>query len=252
MLNLRSCLVEGTCVETSYSRADLHLHTTASDGAATVRDLLAHVARTDLRVIAITDHDTISAALAARHMAGAYGVEVIVGEEVSTRDGHLLVLFLEQELPPGRPLAETVAAARAQGALVIAPHPFGFLVRSIGRTGPLGFGRYADSAWATLVDAVEIFNAGLWSPQNNMLAARFATAHGLPVVGGSDSHHLPTVGMGYTLFPGRTAADLRRAIEQRQTRAAGVLWGTRRLAEVGALQIRRGISGLLAPAAAIQ
>ena len=237
-------------METSDSKADLHLHTTASDGAATVRELLTYVARTDLRVIAVTDHDTITAALEARHMAGAYGVEVIVGEEVSTQDGHLLVLFLEQELPPGRPLAETAAAARAQGALVIAPHPFGFLVNSLGRTGPLGFGRHAVPAWATQVDAVESFNAGLWSPHNNALAARFAAAHGLPVVGGSDSHHLPTVGMGYTYFPGRTAADLRRAIVQRQTRAAGVMWSTRHLVEVGALQVRRGINGLLAPATA--
>jgi hypothetical protein len=237
-------------METNYSKADLHLHTTASDGAATVRELLAHVAHTDLRVIAITDHDTITAAQEARRIAGPYGLEVIVGEEVSTREGHLLVLFLEQELPPGQPLAETVAAARAQGALVIAPHPFGFLVTSIGRTGPLGFGPLADPAWATLVDAVEIFNAGLWSPRNNVLAARFAASHGLPVVGGSDSHHLPTVGAGYTLFPGRTAADLRHAIVQRQTRAAGAMWGALRQAEVGALQIRRGISGLLAPAAA--
>ncbi|MEI8307363.1 MAG: CehA/McbA family metallohydrolase [Chloroflexales bacterium] len=236
-------------METSYSKADLHIHTTASDGAATVRELLAHVARTDLRVIAVTDHDTISAALEAQQMAGAYGVEVIVGEEVSTQEGHLLVLFLEQELPPGRPLAETVAAARAQGALVIAPHPFGFLVNSLGRTGPLGFGRRAAPAWATFVDAVESFNAGLWSPRNNALAAQFAAAHGLPVVGGSDSHHLPTVGAGYTLFPGRTAADLRHAIVQRQTRAAGVMWGALRQAEVGAIQVRRGLSGLLTPVA---
>jgi predicted metal-dependent phosphoesterase TrpH len=234
----------------SHSKADLHLHTTASDGAASVRELLAHVARSDLRVIAITDHNTITAAQEARRMAGAYGVEVIVGEEVSTREGHLLVLFLEQELPPGRSLTETVAAARAQGALVIAPHPFGFLVTSIGRTGPLGFGPLADPAWASLVDAVEIFNAGLWSPRNNALAARFAASHGLPVVGGSDSHHLPTLGAGYTLFPGHTAADLRQAIMQRQTQAAGVRWGALRQAEVGALQVRRGLSGLLAPAAA--
>ncbi|MEI7770867.1 MAG: hypothetical protein WCI67_12795, partial [Chloroflexales bacterium] len=55
---------------------------------------------------------------------------------------------------------------------------------------------------------------------------------------------------GYTLFPGRTAADLRRAIVRRQTRAAGVMWGALRQAEVGALQVRRGLSGLLAPAAA--
>lgn len=234
-------------VSTLSSKADLHLHTTASDGAATAREILEHVARTDLRVIAITDHDTITGALEARHMADAFGVEVIVGEEVSTQEGHLLVLFLEEELSPGRPLAETVAAARAQGALVIAPHPFGFLVPSIGRVGPLGFGGYADPAWAGLVDAVEVLNAGLWSNANNTLAARFAAARGLPMVGGSDSHHLPTIGTGYTRFPGRTAADLRAAILAGQTEAVGALWGTLRLAELGALMAWRGVAGRLMP-----
>lgn len=229
----------------SYSKADLHLHTTASDGTATARQILERAARSDLRVIAVTDHDTIAAALEARQLAGAYGVEVIVGEEVSTCEGHLLVLFIEQALPPGQPLAETIAAARAQGALIVAPHPFGFLVRSIGRTGP--FRRFSDTAWHRLVDAVEVFNAGLWSPRSNALAARFAAARGLPVVGGSDSHHLPTVGLGHTLFPGRTAADLRRAILAGQTRAGGVHWGALRVAEVGALRARRSLGGLLAP-----
>lgn len=229
-------------MEPIWSKADLHLHTTASDGTASVRELLAHVARSDLRVIAVTDHDTIAGAREARRIAADYGIEVIVGEEISTRDGHLIALFLEDELPPGRPLAETAAAARAQGAIVIAPHPFDLLVRSVGRAGLL---HRDGSAWASLVDAVETLNAGVWSPRTNALAARFAAAHGLPAVGGSDSHHLPTVGKGYTLFPGRTAADLRQAILSGQTRAEGTLWGARRVAEAGALQLRRGLGSLL-------
>jgi predicted metal-dependent phosphoesterase TrpH len=224
------------------SKADLHVHTTASDGTASAREVLAHVARhTDLRVIAITDHDTIAGAREAQRMADAYGVEVIVGEEVSTREGHLLALFLEEELPPGRSLSETVATARAQGALVVAPHPFGYLVRSIGRAGALGLGLRAERSWVGLVDAVETWNAGLWSSRTNARAARFATARGLPAVGGSDSHHLATLGLGYTLFPGCSAAELRQALLCGQTRAAGVLWGVRHSAEAGALIAWRGL-----------
>ncbi|WP_129629375.1 PHP domain-containing protein [Candidatus Oscillochloris fontis] len=226
------------------SKADLHLHTTYSDGTATVRELLAHVAQSDLKVIAITDHNTIVGAQEAARLAPEYGIEVIVGEEVSTQAGHLLALFVEAHLEPGRPLGETIAAARAQGALLIAPHPFGWLVPSIGRLGVSR--RFSDPGWANLVDAVEIFNAGLWAPRSNALAAEFAAAHGLPVVGGSDSHHLPTVGLGYTLFPGRNAADLRRAIESGQTQADGVQWGMPRVAEVGALWARRSL-GLTPP-----
>lgn len=233
-------------MEMLYSKADLHLHTTASDGSATVRQLLAHVANSDLQVIAITDHDTLAGALEARRLAKDFGVEVIVGEEVSTREGHLLVLFLEHELPPGRPLVETVAAARAQNALVIAPHPFDFLMHSVGRTRILG--PCASSAWADHVDAIETFNAGMWLPQANTQAARFAAARGLPAVGGSDSHHLPTVGRGYTIFPGRTADDLRRAILHGETRAAGERWGILRVAEASMLYLQQSLNGHLATA----
>jgi predicted metal-dependent phosphoesterase TrpH len=225
--------------EARFSKADLHLHTTFSDGNATPRQLVERLAGSGIAVAAITDHDTIAGAVEGRRVAEAYGLELIVGEEVSTSEGHLLVLFVEERLPPGRPLAETVAAARAQGALVIAPHPFDTLTRSLGRPR-LGWG-FADPAWRELVDAVEVFNAGVALARHNALAARFAATYGLPAVGGSDSHHLPTVGSGYTRFPGHTAADLRRAVLAGQTEAGGARWGALRLAEAGALYARRAL-----------
>ena len=89
----------------AWNKADLHIHTTYSDDAtASVEDVLEYVAnRTDLRVIAITDHDEIEGALKAQRLAKDYGIEVIVGEEVSTNEGHLLALFIEHFLAPGRP-----------------------------------------------------------------------------------------------------------------------------------------------------
>src|SRR5690349_21236491 len=141
------------------SKADLHIHTTASDGAATVPELLEYVARaSDLRVIAITDHDSIAGAKEARQLASQFGLDVIVGEEVSTADGHLLALFIDSFLPPGRPAAETIAAIHAQGGLAVAPHPFDRSVPSLGRS----FARRASSRlerndWS--FDAIECFNA---------------------------------------------------------------------------------------------
>src|SRR5882672_6990753 len=139
------------------SKADLHLHTTASDGAATVPQLLAHVAQSpDLRLIAITDHDSIAGARQAAQLAPQFGVEVIVGEEVSTAEGHLLALFIDTFLPPGRPAVETIAAIHAQGGLAIAPHPFDRSVPSLGSAH-----RWL-SDWP--LDAIEGFNAGvIWS-----------------------------------------------------------------------------------------
>lgn len=206
-----------------WSKADLHIHTTYSDGAASVAEVLEHAAsRTDMRVIAITDHDTIEGALEARRLAGSYGLEVIVGEEVSTREGHLLALFIEQHLPPQRPVAETIAAVHAQGGLCVAAHPYDWVVPSLGRFDLRRRCAGPECEWA--LDGIEGFNASLWLPSNNRRAGSTAAALELAVLGGSDSHHLPTIGMGYTLFPGTSAADLRAAIASRATRTGGRHW----------------------------
>src|SRR5690349_18603146 len=107
-------------------RADLHIHTKASDGTSGIVEILDHVEhRTDLDVIAITDHERIDAALAARDIARDHDlrVEVIVGEEITTRGGHLLGLFLTKPVPALRSLRESIARVHDQGGLAIPAHP---------------------------------------------------------------------------------------------------------------------------------
>jgi predicted metal-dependent phosphoesterase TrpH len=228
------------------SKADLHIHTTASDGAASVPELLEHVARTsDLRVIAVTDHDSIAGAKEAARLAALFGIDVIMGEEVSTADGHLLALFIDTFLPSGRPAAETIAAIHAQGGLAIAPHPFDRSVPSLGRNG------LQREDWS--FDAIEGFNAGVfWSLRGcNRAAQRAAAAMGLPAVGGSDAHTLATTGLGYTLFPGASADDLYRAIRASQVGWGGSYWGPGQYIDMGRRLIRQhSLLGALGLAAA--
>src|SRR5258708_29512606 len=100
-------------------RADLHMHTTASDGWPTPHELVDHAARrASLSVIAVTDHDTIEGALRAReHAARRAKFHVIVGEEVSSRDGHIVALFLEPRIRPGMSAAATAHAIHDHGGL---------------------------------------------------------------------------------------------------------------------------------------
>ena len=76
--------------------------------------------------IAITDHNEISGALAAREVAEEMGgIKVIVAEEVKTAEqGEVIGLFLEEKIPRGMTMAETIAEIRRQGGLVYVPHPF--------------------------------------------------------------------------------------------------------------------------------
>jgi len=202
-------------------RADLHMHTHHSDGAPSVRALLDHVAaHTRLDVIAITDHDTIEGALEAREIMrrGSYPFELIVGEEISTRDGHLVGLFLRERVRPGLSAARSIEEIHAQGGLAFAPHPFFRAYQGEGR--PITMVGLGVIVRDLELDAIEVINATPFLSAANRRAMNYnATTGQLPALGNSDGHILAAVGKGYTRFPGRSAADLRTAITLGQTEA---------------------------------
>ena len=221
-------------------RADLHIHTLASDGTASIPEILDHVQEaTDLDVIAITDHERIDAAVAARTMARDLGLrcEVVVGEEVTTLGGHLLALWVESPIRPFRSLRSTIAAIHEQGGLAIPAHPLvpyplcaqGFVLRRL----------IADPDPRVRPDAIEAFNPTALGRPFHGRVVRFARELAIPTVGCSDAHALEAIGAGWTTFPGRTAADLRAAIESGQTHHHGRFHGT--LGQLGTFgrQIRK-------------
>jgi hypothetical protein len=207
-------------------RADLHIHTLASDGTVGVVEILEHVERaTDLDVVAITDHERIDAALAGRAIARDRGfrAEVIVGEEITTLGGHLLGLWLESPVKPFRSMRTTIAEIHAQGGIAIPAHPLvpyplcaqGFMLRRLLADDE----RYRP-------DAIEAFNPTTLGRPWHDRVVRFADRHSLARVGSSDSHALDAVGSGHTSFAGRDAAALRAAIERRETREGGTFHAT--------------------------
>lgn len=201
-----------------WGRADLHMHTTFSDGWPTPAELVDHAAhRTHLDVIAVTDHDTIEGALRAADRASRRkNLQVIVGEEVSSRDGHILALFLEKRVRPGLSAAATVHAIHDQGGVAVAAHPFWRTQRQV-RTGPVhGVGWLA----AELdFDAIEVENATPGFYVFNQLAHRLHDGLGGAELGSSDAHIVDAVGRAFTEFPGTTPAALRSAIDSGATRA---------------------------------
>jgi len=203
-------------------RADLHIHTLASDGTAGIEAILDHVERmTDLDVIAITDHERTDAAVAARTLARDRGLraEVIVGEEVTTLGGHLLALDIDAPIRPYRSLRATIIAVHAAGGLAIPAHPLvpyplcaqGWMLRRL----------LDDPDPAAHPDGLETFNPTSLGKPWHRRVVRFADQHGLARLGNSDAHALEAIGSGWTTFPGTTAADLRRAIETRVTDHGG-------------------------------
>jgi len=201
-------------------KADMHLHTLYSDGTAAVQAVLDHVeAGTDLDLIAITDHERIDGALRAReiHAAGDYSFELVVGEEITTRRGHVLALFITDRIPALRPLPETLERIHDQGGIAIAAHPLAPLTPSLGTRSLLAAQRD--------LDAIELMNPSAAGRARRMDRNRLnAEILHLAAVGNSDAHVLDGIGTAWTWFPGSTADEYRAAIASRTTRPAGGFW----------------------------
>jgi len=202
----------------------MHLHTLYSDGTMEVQALLDHVERhTDLDLVAVTDHERIDGALRAveLHAAGEYHFGLVVGEEITTRRGHLLALFLTERVPALRPLEETIERVHAQGGIAIAAHPMAPLTPSLGRRSLLRL--HHDPDVRHRLDAIEMLKPTAGRARRPHRQALNELME-LAAVGNSDAHVLEHIGTGWTWFPGSSAEDYRKAIRERTTEAEGEYW----------------------------
>ena len=209
-------------------RADLQLHSDVGDGLAPPEAILDQAERMGLDVIALTDHDDIRGSYQLRDIAARRSspVEIVTGIEVTTRSGHLLALWVEDEIPMFRPLAETVIRIHELGGLAVVPHPLSYLTFSVGERALRGLAVALDSRCK--VDGIEVLNPS-WAGRVRVARAIQLNETYLHVAatGSSDAHHLNLVGTAWTAFPGDDAAALRRAIVDRTTRPEGRHWTIR-------------------------
>jgi predicted metal-dependent phosphoesterase TrpH len=221
-------------------QADMHIHSMASDGTASAVQILEYVEHyTDLDVIAIADHERIEAALECRRLAAERGsrVDVVVAEEVTTRSGHLLGLFLKARLKRNQRLETTVGEIHEQGGLAIVPHPFSAFTKGMRKHAIMRIHLSPDPLiyW----DALEGYNPSTAGRYGRAATIRLAAELGLPLVGNSDGHTLDTIGDGRTHFAGSTAEDYRQAILEGATSGSCVDWGFAREALIYTRQVRK-------------
>ena len=192
------------------SFADLHCHTSASfDSLSDPRAVVRAAHDRGMTHLAITDHDRLDGALAAREAAPA-ALHVIIGQEVRTTAGDLIGLYLDSPVPAGLTPARAAATIREQGGLVGLPHPFDRY------RGSAAWGRDQSqlAELAQLLDYVEAWNARIMIGDGNQRAAEFALGHGLPGVAVSDAHTVMEVAVAYTVVDGPldTPAEARAAL----------------------------------------
>ncbi len=204
--------------EKQQGRADVHVHTRYSGFGSysfisfpeSITDPARAVEaayRKKLDVLCITDHDTIHGALIAKKCAK--DIDVVVGEEVSSEDGEILALFIQEEIKPGLSAPETIDIIHDQGGIAVAAHPFSPQCPSLGK-----------KICCLKLDGVEVFNACHRDAYSNLMAQTFSPAK-LARMGSSDAHSVNMIGNGYTIFEGRTSEELRRSILKRKTSFGG-------------------------------
>ncbi|GAC1404572.1 MAG: CehA/McbA family metallohydrolase [Ktedonobacteraceae bacterium] len=189
------------------------------------QSFLDHVQhKTDLDVIALTDHDVIEGSLRTRDLweKGNYRFDFIVGEEVTTKEGHLLGLFIEKLVPQGLSMERSIDLIHEQGGLAIIAHPLHPLFKHSCSREVMDRVHTNKDIW---FDGIETWNAsfcGIYANRQAMRANRLV--YGLPELGNSDAHTLNAIGRGRTWFEGTSAQDVRASIESGISAPGGRLW----------------------------
>ena len=188
-------------------RLDMHMHTEYSRDSRVSLTSFAELARTArLGAVCITDHDTIEGGLRLREMDT--GLQVIVGEEITTAEGELVGLYLQEKVPAGLTADRTIDLIHEQGGLAYVPHPFS-------RNRRRHLQRLALEQVVQKLDVVEVFNAREVASSSNVRALEFARAHDLPGGVGSDSHRPIEIGRAYVdVAPFVTPAELLIALRE--------------------------------------
>jgi len=190
-------------------KVDLHSHTIYSkDSLTPVAELIERARSVGLDKIAVTDHNNVAGALAAKALAPDL---VIVGEEIKTTHGEIIAYFVKKCVPKGLSPQETIKRLRDQGAVISVPHPLDTLrVSAMGRENLLQI--------IEQVDALEVRNARCVRGADNLAAAEVARAYGKLVTAGSDAHTLFEVGHCWLSMPefDDDAESFRDALEKAQ------------------------------------
>jgi len=191
---------------------DFHIHTRFSrDSILTEEKFITKAVERGLTHVVVTNHNNVEGAIAVRDKVADMGLShrltVILGEEVSTRDGEVVGVFLTKTIPRGLSANETADEIHRQGGLVSIPHPFDPFRGSHIKEGPL-----RNLADVGKIDMVEVFNCRVTLPRHNQEAADFAARFGIPGIAASDSHSSFEVAMACNVMPTFESAEELKAV----------------------------------------
>ncbi len=174
-------------------RVELHCHTHASfDSLTSPEDIVRVCREKGIDRLAITDHNTMAGVEEVRALAPEL---VIPAEEIKTAEGEVIGWFMQEAIPHGLPLEETIRLLRKQGAVIGAPHPLDSL------RGGSALGKEALMHVIDKLDALEVLNARCLRQRDNDEAREIAVAHQKLMTAGSDAHTAGEIGTAVMIMP---------------------------------------------------
>jgi predicted metal-dependent phosphoesterase TrpH len=173
-------------------KADFHIHSKYSmDCKTTLEQIIQACQKKKLNCIALSDHGSVEGALKLKKIAPFY---VIIAEEILTTKGEIMGMFLEETIPSGLTMEESIRRIKDQGGLLCAQHPFD-------KIRPDSLKSEIMNEIAEQIDVIEVFNARNLFSGSSKLAQQFAKEHNLPGCAGSDAHAAFEIGNAYVELP---------------------------------------------------
>ncbi len=171
-------------------RVDLHTHSSASpDGGISIEQYTQILSDTIVDYIAVTDHNSIEMAVRLHKLLGD---KIIIGEEIMSKNGEIIGLFLTKKVEPGQTASDTIQAIRAQKGIVYIPHPL--------ETFRKGLSEKTMNDNLKFIDVIEAYNGRAVAQNRGPGATVWARLNQKPTAAASDAHGAKGVGTAYTML----------------------------------------------------
>lgn len=189
-------------------KIDMHVHTEFSkDSTTSPEEIVKRVKKKGLDGIVVTDHDTMEGVREVQKIGS--DTIVIPGMEVTTTEGELLGIFIEEEIESEDP-EDVIEEIKEQNGLVVVPHPFDPL-RSF-------------SGWESLkdIDGIEVLNSRNLFRGMNRRAEKYAEEKDVIRTAGSDAHTAWEIGKAFVEAEADNVKEFRRRLEKGELEIHGV------------------------------
>ena len=180
-------------------------------------DIIKTAVKKGIRIIAITDHNTLNGYYEAKRIVkeSKMGIILVPGCEITTKEGHILAYGIKRGISKWLAAEDAIKEIHKQGGIAVAAHPYACRMLSKEMKG------MGNMIFQLKLDGIEGFNA-FTGKKENLKAVAAAKKLGLPCTAGSDAHMTEDIGKGVTAFPEgmKSYKDVIRSIKQSNFRTS--------------------------------